>query len=354
MLYTYNQGYLSKFFFELSVQLVNRGHSVVNFAFKQTKSNFTLDGVEVIIEKKSNYYLNYYKICGLIYKQKPDIIISNFSYANPSLFFGKILGIKKNIVWFHTLKAQMHTKRSNIFIKSLFLRLADIVIANSYITKDELVSEYSVSANNVRPIPFFSTINETIIHFSKDSDKIDKQLLKIGCPGRMATHKNQSVVLNALSKIKKTTMLNFQLSFAGSGEEESNLKEQSLNLNLSNNIVFLGHLNAEKMIDFYKNLDLVILPSMNEAFGLVFIEAISLGIPVLVSSQFGALTFINESQELLNKFTFDPKSPEDLANKVLLHTKGLGLTSDQFKNLYETYFSKESVFENFYKDVMTD
>ena len=45
-------------------------------------------------------------IDSIIKKEKPDVILSNFSYVNPALLCGKLFGIKKNMAWFHSLNEQ--------------------------------------------------------------------------------------------------------------------------------------------------------------------------------------------------------------------------------------------------------
>lgn len=344
ILHTYNQGYLSKFFFDFSVKLVDEGHQVINFSFKSKKQNFRMNGVDIIIEKKSGYVLNYYHICKLIYTQKPHLIISNFSYANPALLFGKLFGVKKNYAWFHTLLSQMDTRKVNVIIKSQFLKLADLIMANSNITKNELIKAYGVPEKKIQSIPFWSTINE-IAEQSSPPPYIQPGVLQIGCPGRMALHKNQQVVLHALASIKNEVQDGFHVYFAGDGEELLNLQQLAKDLEIESNVSFLKHLSADEMVRFYKAMDVIILPSLDEAFGLVFIEAISLNVPVLVSNRFGALSFIDRSKYNLSDIEFNPQSADDLALKLLNFLKNKFTTSNKFIDIYNSTFSKGEIYK---------
>ena len=101
--YTYNKGLLSEFFQELSQRLNDDGFEVINFYLKHKSDSFTFDGVQVYGEKRGGYFKNYLNIYKIIKQTNPDIILSNFSYVNPALLFGKLLGVRRNLVWFHTV-----------------------------------------------------------------------------------------------------------------------------------------------------------------------------------------------------------------------------------------------------------
>lgn len=346
--HTYNQGYLSRFFHELSVKLTQEGHAVVSFSLKASVSARFIDDVNVIIKKKKGYLANYRNVYRIIKKENPDVIVSNFSYVNPALLFGKLFGVKKSIAWFHSLNEQTGASAANVFIKSLFLRLADVVIANSHHTKNELYSAFHVPETKIKTIPFWSHIHNQ--EGSRAKTGHSSKLLKIGCPGRLIDHKNQGVVLEALACFDTDA---YELHIAGSGPNETALREQALRLLIAEQIVFRGHLSAEEMIGFYKDMDVIVLPSLAEAFGLVFIEAISLGTPVIVSTKFGALTFI-ENSEMLQQITFDPLSTDSLIARLKPYFDINGLPSDYFETLYSENFDKQLIYERLRSIILND
>ncbi|QRM87775.1 glycosyltransferase [Lacinutrix sp. WUR7] len=351
LFHTYNKGYLSSFFHELLVKLVQEGHEVVSFSWKASVSEQFIDGVKVIVKKKKGYKTNYLNVYNIIKKEKPDVILSNFSYVNPALLFGKLFGVKKNMVWFHSLNEQIKSSKRKVFIKKQFLKLADVVIANSYLTKKELHALYAVSENKIQAIPFWSTISEQEMQRSEIKFTTNKNVVKIGCPGRITIDKNQKVIVEALSKLKATSNYAFHLYFAGVGETLPDLKKQVEALGLTNEVTFLQHLSANNMLHFYKSQDVIILPSLHEAFGLVLIEAISLGTPVIVSSQFGALSFIKDENKLLSEITFDPKSAKELQEKLGPYLEKKGLPKTYFKQLYQDNFNKDIIFKSFLESI---
>ncbi|MFH4964316.1 glycosyltransferase family 4 protein [Gaetbulibacter sp. M235] len=343
LFHTYNQGYLSNFFHELSVKLTQEGYEVVNFSWKTSASERIIDGVKVIVKKKKGYFTNYYNVYTTIKSEKPDVILSNFSYSNPALLFGKLLGVRHNLTWFHSLNEQMNTSFKNIFIKKQFLKLADTVIANSFITETQLNEVYKVPKPKLEVVPFWTNISEqkeyvsTKIYNSSD-------ILKIGCPGRLTTHKNQNIVVQALSRIKENQYHKFHLYFAGNGNNKNSLNTLVLNLNLTDEVSFIGSLSPGEMVNFYKSMDIIVLPSLHEAFGLVLIEALALGVPVIVSSRFGALMFIKDNKDILENITFNPESVESLVDKLIPYFIGHGIEKEKFRNLYRENFNKNEIY----------
>ncbi|GAA4267983.1 glycosyltransferase family 4 protein [Hyunsoonleella aestuarii] len=351
--YTHNQGYLSGFFKEISSRLSSEEHQVFNFSFKGKKDSAEFDGVKLFIEKKSGYINNYLHVYRIIKKIKPDVIISNFSYVNPALFFGKFFGVKNNLAWSHSLNVQMESSKSNILIKRYFLKLADIVIANSILTEKELHTSYALAESKTKVIPFWTNIIENKGKLMTGNFGNQSKAVKIGCPGRLKHHKNQQVVIKALSRIMNNGQDNFILYIVGNGETIKELKELVCKSNLDYKVKFISNLSVDEMIDFYKSMDVIVLPSLHEAFGLVLIETLALGTPVLVSSRFGALSFIHEDKNnLLSEITFNPNSVDSLTQKLALYFKGTPIKKEYIRELYLENFNKENIYSDLKKIIL--
>jgi glycosyltransferase involved in cell wall biosynthesis len=104
----------------------------------------------------------------------------------------------------------------------------------------------------------------------------------IGCSGRLEQVKGQEVLISALSLLPH----NVHLAIAGSGSMKSALHKLSIQLNLTERVHFLGHI--DEMPVFYQALDLFCLPSLKEGFPLSPLEAQSCNIVSLVTDVGGA------------------------------------------------------------------
>lgn len=337
--YTHNQSFLSFFFEELALKLSERGNTVRIISIKDFKPKIITRSANLCIEiiTKGSGFNNFLSIFRKIKEEKPDVIISQFSFVNSTVLLGRICGIKKNIVWHHTLTEQLNPKRGQIFMKSQFLKMASEIIVNSEYLKEDLVKNYRVKAQKITSIPFWSSLED------KGPRKIgSNSILKIGCPGRIEVVKNQQLIVEALAGLE----LNFPWRFyiAGSGADERGLKLKISSYNLQDKVDFLGLLDIEKMQQYYGEMDLIVLPSKFEAFGLVLIEALSMGCPVLVSENFGALTYIDD-QDFLNRYTFDPNDVNDLKYKLQTIISNPLDPSEYFRSIYRSYFQKEKIIQ---------
>jgi glycosyltransferase involved in cell wall biosynthesis len=102
-----------------------------------------------------------------------------------------------------------------------------------------------------------------------------------------ALHEKKGIyILLEIAKLLKDSNVNFTLEIAGEWENSKdkvkaeNYIEQN---NLSKKIKFLGLIHNEKKWEFYKKIDVFVLPSHNEGQPLVLIEAMGFGIPIVCS-----------------------------------------------------------------------
>lgn len=107
----------------------------------------------------------------------------------------------------------------------------------------------------------------------------------IGTMGRMVHKKGFDHFLRALS-VLKANHVPFKAVIGGSGEEEQALKKLSAELKLDDVLTFLGWITNKE--EFFNSLDVFCLPSRSEPFGIVLLEALARGIPVVSTKNEGA------------------------------------------------------------------
>lgn len=149
---------------------------------------------------------------------------------------------------------------------------------------------------------------------------------------------------SAIKKSKGTNKV-VRLYIAGNGPYKNQLEQLAVDLGLEDEVIFLGLLNVHEMTAFYEAMDVVVLPSFHEAFGLVFIEAIAMGTPVLVSNSFGALDFIDPEKFSLEDFCFHPQEIQELIDKLEPYLHDKGLPAAYFKRMYEETFEKAVIYK---------
>ena len=103
-------------------------------------------------------------------------------------------------------------------------------------------------------------------------------------------------MLEALAELQSID-INFSLQIAGDGPEFSPLKALSTELGLNDNVQFLGRRND--IPDLMKNADLFVLPSLREPFGIIVLEAMAMGTPIIATRSEGPLEVLDEHSAIL-------------------------------------------------------
>ena len=90
-----------------------------------------------------------------------------------------------------------------------------------------------------------------------------------------------------------------RLTIMGAGSEEANLKNLADELCLNNNVSFYGRYNREQFAQQLDGADTFVLASRGETFGVVYIEALSFGLPVIATHCGGPDDIVDESNGVL-------------------------------------------------------
>jgi glycosyltransferase involved in cell wall biosynthesis len=208
--------------------------------------------------------------------------------------------LKKTIVTIHGFNRPIN--HTNKYFK---------VVAISKVIADDLIKK---GLNNV-----------VIIFNGVDTKKIQRKTkfneeMVLGCIGRLNHEvKGQDIVLKAFKLIKKEK-INVKLIFIGDGPSKLFLLGLRKSLGLNNNVEFLDSMQREKLYKKIKDFDLLIQPSKHEGFGLTAVEAMSAGVPLIVSDAAGLVevTAAGKYAEI-----FSPSTPEILAEKIINVIEGI-------------------------------
>lgn len=176
------------------------------------------------------------------------------------------------------------------------------------------VVRLGISANKTIQIPngvdtrrFYPRNN---IEEIKQELGIDGKSPVIGTIGRMVTEKGQIFLIKALA-VLKSRYPDLICLFIGDGPLLSMLKASAIELGVSESCKFVGV--RDDLEKIYPVMDLFVLPSLREPFGLVLLEAMASGIPVLATSTGGPVDFIQPGE---NGVLVAPKDSNALAEQI--------------------------------------
>lgn len=138
---------------------------------------------------------------------------------------------------------------------------------------------------------------------------IKKKYDKIVCfAGRLSENKGVDILLKSAKIYNKENILTL---IAGFGKEYYKLKKLQEELQLKN-VVFLGDQSHENLRKIYNASDVCVVPSREEAFGLVALESIACGTPVIATRQGGMTHFVTNEVGIL----IDRENEKQLAKEV--------------------------------------
>lgn len=135
--------------------------------------------------------------------------------------------------------------------------------------------------------------------------------------GRLSVQKNIPLLISAIDICINRYTMPVRLTIAGSGEKEDDIRKMIRELRLEKHISLVGEVSAGEAQQLYRSCDIFILPSKEESFGTVIIEAMASGIPVIATNIVAVRNTIRNNQNglLVNQ------SPDDVAAAIRLLTK---------------------------------
>ena len=230
-----------------------------------------------------------------------------------------------------------------------YIKKADNVL---YVSNEFLQKRYPNRKNNIGCSDVnIDTISEEILEkrIKKIENKKENDIIKIGLIGSLnVKYKGHEIAIKAISKLKDK--YNIELHFLGAGDKE-NWKKLIKKYDVEKSIMFDGTLpSGQEVYNWLDNLDIYIIPSLQEGMPRALIEAMSRACPC-VGNKVGGIT------ELLEKDMLIDKKYNQLAKKLenLLDDKEK-MKNEAFHNFYESLnFQPQKLIsdrDKFYKKVL--
>jgi len=133
---------------------------------------------------------------------------------------------------------------------------------------------------------------------------------------RFEPKKNLHGLIRAYASYSRTAGPSaWRLVIAGDGPSRTKLESLAQSLGLTEQVIFAGLRTYEEMPSLYGLAKAFVHASTTEQWGLVVNEAMAAGLPVLVSKRCGCVAELVREGD--NGFTFDPRKPEDIAERML-------------------------------------
>lgn len=276
-------------------------------------------------EKKVNYWLPLALRFGGVLKkvlaeEKLDII--HFTDAKEALFFGRgrnvCIGTMNDYYAASASASPMYFVKNYhdwpirypyyLFLKGvepIALEKLDSVIANSKYVAEVITRKYRVNSGKIQVINYGIDLSEP-----KRGENLGGKP-SILFVGANFERKGLPDLIRAVFLVKRT-MPEIKVYVVGEDPKTRVMRELARNLGMEDAVEFRGRLPNEMVRAL--RADIFVMPSLVEGFGIVFLEAMSAGIPVIGGRVGGTVELIRDGY---NGFTVLPGDVEDLARKIL-------------------------------------
>ena len=257
-----------------------------------------------------------------------------------------VLLMQFNVHQGHRLLRQSFWRRIDHWILRRFLQQGDAVLANSEKSARDVLS-LGCRPDKVTVIHCGADI-QLDLQAARRSYELDGGALRLLFVGSVTERKGLRYLLQALSMLHD---LPFELDVVGDTRDEpsytAELKALTKEYGLAEQVSFLGHMaDPDRLRRLYRKADVFVLPSLEETFGIVLLEAMSFGLPIVTTTA-GALPELVRDNE--NGLLVPPRDPAALAcalKQVAGSTelrRRLGQNGYQFVSERQEFYSWEAV-----------
>lgn len=286
------------------------------------------NAVVACYEKRTGKFITPWKYLKLLMQviksaiiEKPDIIHAHYIFPTGFMaWLAKLVTKKPLIITAHGSDVQLGL-RGGIWhsLVKFTLNKADFIIAVSNDLKNKIENEFLISSDKLSIID--CGVNTDV--FCPTDKKTAKE--KLGIPlegstilfvGNLIEIKGVNFLIEALNEIYKEEKINCIV--IGDGPQKDKLKEQVRGLSLKDNVIFEGYKDYKELPIWYSAADIFVLPSLREGFGLVALEAMACGTPVVVSNVGGLPEFVTENY---NGWLIEPGNVHELVKKLKIAIK---------------------------------
>jgi len=266
---------------------------------------------EIIIEESSkrNKFILSNILLPLIWKQKIIIIVNEVFYPR------KKSGAANMLI---------------DMINQLMFKLSYKIIVNSSAT-GQWVKQHGVEDNKIYIVyPILKYEQEKI----PGKSTAYHQPINLLCVSHLRKNKGQEYLLDALARMNRNDVRLKLVGMIKEPEYFNYLIEKIDKNNLKDIVTIQGYCEADELENIYRDADIFVFPTLKEGFGMVLIEAMSFGLPIIASNVGGITDIIEDG---VNGVLIEPASADAIASALTRMMTDKGYSATLGKNAFNKY-----------------
>ena len=287
------------------------------------------------------------KIVSYLFQFKPDVIFtSSFSIWTLLALLLKFLGRWKVVITYDGSSPTYDYRNSpfRLFFRRLMTQWADAFITNSQAGKDYLTEVLGATTQQVFARPYEVPDPEAM----KAAISNERNILNDRKPiflfiGQLIHRKGLQYLLASCAALKAQGISDYTLLVLGTGSEQQEFQDLSQSYGLEGCVRWIGQVNYEHLSTYFINSDVFVFPTLEDTWGMVVLEAMGFGKPILCSKWAGAAEMVVEGE---NGYIFDPFNSEELAKMLdyfIKNPDAIKTTGNNSQQLIAQYTPKTAV-----------
>ena len=294
--------------------------------------------------ENSNQFITTLKWLVYIIKHRPNIInLTGYQEMGtlPVLFLSKLMNIKTIMTNESVYSKVLHKTTLAYYFKYTYKRIVFFLTDGFFsygIKSNDFLFRHGVGKKKI--LFFLNSFDKTKFSQNNFFD-LEQSTNTIVFVGRLSPEKNIDSLIS-LFRFFKTDNLNYKLVLVGDGPLKEKLQNDIFKYDL--NIQITGSILWNELSDYYKKSLCLILPSINETWGMVANEAMQMGVSVICSSSCGCandLVIDNYSGLVVDNFDF---TKDDLTySKILNFLQNINVINKTFLNNNALVFDSEKL-----------
>jgi phosphatidyl-myo-inositol dimannoside synthase len=242
------------------------------------------------------------------------VLAAHPNLALPAVFMKRLSPVLKSVVICHGVEVWQSLPR----MRRAALRRADLVIAPSNFTVHKIHEIQGIPIDKIRRLPW--PLSPAFLSLAARSAELEpptefpngKVILTVGRWAESERYKGVDDLICAFAQLR-SAIPDLHLVVAGEGDDIMRLQKLAAKMNMTDVVHFLQGLSREKLAACYDRADVFALPSTGEGFGLVFLEAMAFGKPIVAAAAGGATDLVENE---VNGLLVPAHNPEQLASAL--------------------------------------
>lgn len=244
----------------------------------------------------------FFKGISLARKNRYDVINTHFAVPSGPLGYiiskmfriPNVLSLHGGDIYDPSKKMSPHDSFIFSRVVRFILNSADRIVAQSTNTRDNAVKYYNPNKEvEIIPLAFHPPADVKVTRKQLNIEKDDFCVITVG---RLIKRKSLQTLIQAMGEIKKK---NVKLFIVGDGPEKEYLESVVLETGVKDRVKFLGFLDDTEKYMYLKSSDIFALTSLHEGFGIVFMEAMHMGLPIVCTNHGGQVDFLKQRENAI-------------------------------------------------------